>query len=378
MGLSPSPRTPNVAMTANKLPVTIVTGFLGAGKTTVLRHVLTQQKRRLAVLVNEFGDVGLDGAALADCGICDAEPTSTASTGSSPDPQRPTVVELANGCLCCTVQEEFLPVMLALLERRRSLDGIVIETSGLALPQPLLDAFRWPEIRTAVTVDSVVTMVDGEALAAGSVVGDAAAVERQRQADPELDHLTSLEALLADQLRSADVVLVSRADKLSAHGMAAVQARIHPHVRPGVPVLPSHHGVVPPEVLLGLERGAEEDPDRMSPHHPAGQHDHDHHDHHHHAPVTSAVVRMDGVWDRQDLEALLRQQFTAMGLLRAKGYAAIAGKSLPLMIQAVGPRLETWYQARSDNRGGLTMVLIGLTVEPEPLREALTELRLLP
>ncbi len=362
--------------TINKLPVTIVTGFLGAGKTTVLRHVLAQQKRRLAVLVNEFGDVGLDGVALADCGICDAEPTSTAtSTGSSPDPQRPTVVELANGCLCCTVQEEFLPVMLGLLERRQSLDGIVIETSGLALPQPLLDAFRWPEIRTAVTVDSVVTMVDGEALAAGSVVGDASAVERQRQADPELDHLTSLETLLADQLRSADVVLVSRADKLSAAEIAAVQARIHPHMRPGVPVLPSHHGVVPPEVLLGLDRGAEEDPDRMSPHHPAGHGDHRHGDHHH-APVTSAVVKLDGVWDRQDLEALLQQQFTAMGLLRAKGYAAIAGKSLPLMIQAVGPRIETWYQARSDNRGGLTMVLIGLTVDPAPLRTALADLRL--
>ena len=160
--------------------------------------------------------------------------------------------------------------MLELLERRRSLDGIVVETSGLALPQPLLDAFRWPEIRTAVTVDSVVTMVDGEALAAGSVVGDAAAVERQRQADPELDHLTSLEALLADQLRSADVVLVSRADKLSAHEMAAVHAGIHPHVRPGVPVLPSLRGVVPPEVLLGLDRGAEEDLSRSGPHCPAG------------------------------------------------------------------------------------------------------------
>ena len=358
-------------MSTSKLPVTIVTGFLGAGKTTVLRHVLTQQQRRLAVLVNEFGDVGLDGAALADCGVCGPESGKTANS-SSPDPQRPTVVELANGCLCCTVQEEFLPVMLELLERRQSLDGIIIETSGLALPQPLLDAFRWPGIRTAVTVDSVVTMVDGEALAGGSVVGDAAAVERQRQADPELDHLTSLEALLADQLRSADVVLVSRADKLSAAEMATVQARIHPHMRPGTSVLPSHHGVVPPEVLLGLEHGAEEDPSRRNPHHPAGHGDH------HHAPVASAVVKLDGVWDRPALETLLRQQFTAMGLLRAKGYAAIAGKSLPLMIQAVGPRLETWYQARSDNCGGLTMVLIGLAVDPSPLRAALSDLRLVP
>lgn len=364
-------------MTAAKLPVTIVTGFLGAGKTTVLRHVLTQQKRRLAVLVNEFGDVGLDGAALADCGVCGPESSAAGASSSTAGAQRPTVVELANGCLCCTVQEEFLPVMLELLERRQNLDGIIIETSGLALPQPLLDAFRWPEIRTAVTVDSVVTMVDGEALAAGSVVGDAAAVERQRRADPELEHLTSLETLLADQLHSADLVLVSRADKLSTAEMAAVEARIHPHVRPGVPVLASHHGVVPPELLLGLDRDAEGDSSRTSPSRPAGHGDHhDHHGDHHHAPVTSAVVKLEGVWDRQALEALLRQQFTAMGLLRAKGYAAIAGKSLPLMIQAVGPRLETWYQARSDNRGGLTMVLIGLAVDPSPLRTALTDLRL--
>ena len=361
-------------MATTKLPVTIVTGFLGAGKTTVLRHVLTQQKRRLAVLVNEFGDVGLDGAALTDCAVCESASSASATT-RAPGAQRPTVVELANGCLCCTVQEEFLPVMLELLERRQNLDGIIIETSGLALPQPLLDAFRWPEIRTAVTVDSVVTMVDGEALAAGSVVGDAAAVERQRQADPELDHLTSLESLLADQLHCADVVLVSRADRLSAAEMASVQARIHTHMRPGVPVLPSHHGVVPPEVLLGLGRGAEEDVSRMSLDHSTGHHGDDH-DHHHHAPVTSAVVQMDGVWDRQDLEALLQEELTAMGLLRAKGYAAIAGKSLPLMIQAVGPRFETWYQAMSDNRGGLTMVLIGLAVDPSPLREALADLRL--
>ncbi|MXX09084.1 MAG: cobalamin biosynthesis protein CobW [Synechococcus sp. SB0673_bin_10] len=363
--------------TTAKLPVTIVTGFLGAGKTTVLRHVLTQQKRRLAVLVNEFGDVGLDGAALADCGVCGPESSTAGTSSAAAGAQRPTVVELANGCLCCTVQEEFLPVMLELLERRQNLDGIIIETSGLALPQPLLDAFRWPGIRTAVTVDSVVTMVDGEALAAGSVVGDAAAVERQRQADPELEHLTSLETLLADQLHSADLVLVSRADKISAAEMAAVKARIHPHMRPGVPVLASHHGAVPPELLLGLDRDVEGDPGRTSPHHPAGHGDHHDHPHdHHHAPVTSAVVKLEGVWDRQALEALLRQQFTAMGLLRAKGYAAIAGKSLPLMIQAVGPRLETWYQARSDNRGGLTMVLIGLAVDPSPLHTALADLRL--
>jgi len=347
----------------SKLPVTIITGFLGAGKTTVLRHVLSQKTCRLGVLVNEFGDVGLDGAALANCGVCAAESSNTPASA-------PTVVELANGCLCCTVQEEFLPVMLELLERRQSLDGIIIETSGLALPQPLLEAFRWPEIRTAVTVDSVVTMVDGEALAAGSVVGDTAAVERQRQADPELDHLTSLEELLAAQLHSADLVLVSRADKISTAELTAVQERIHSHLRPGVPVVPSHRGMVPPDLLLGLGCEAEDDLGRINHHHD------DHDGEHHHAPVRSTVVQMEGAWNRQDLEALLRQQLTAMGLLRAKGYATIAGKALPLLIQAVGPRLESWYQASPRHGGGLTLVLIGFGVDSSPLEAALEAIRL--
>lgn len=348
--------------TSHKLPVTIVTGFLGAGKTTMLRALLQQSERRLAVLVNEFGDIGFDGSVLQGCTVCDGD---ASPTEGCQEVLQPTVVELANGCLCCTVQDEFLPVMLELLKQREKLDGIVIETSGLAMPQPLLEAFRWPALRTTVTVDSVITLVDGEAVAAGHVVGNAAAVERQRRLDPELDHLDSLEDLFVDQLRSADLVLISRADRLSPVALTAVRNRIYPHLRPGTAVMPSQQGQLPPALLP--DPGPRTEPDLPAP----GSSHHDHHDDHHHAPVTSVVLNVPGAWQRPVLEDLLREHLTAMAVLRAKGRATITGKALPLVIQAVGPRLDTWHQATVDTAGGLQLVLIGFAVDPDPLRTAL-------
>lgn len=344
---------------SHKLPVTVVTGFLGAGKTTMLRALLQQSGRRLAVLVNEFGDIGFDGSVLEGCTVCDGDASPTEACR---EVSQPTVVELTNGCLCCTVQDEFLPVMLELLKQREKLDGIVIETSGLALPQPLLEAFRWPALRTAVTVDSVITLVDGEAVAAGHVVGNADAVERQRRLDPELDHLDSLEDLFVDQLRSADLVLISRADRLSPDALTAVDNRIRPHLRPGTAVVPSQQGQLPPALLPGLDPRAK--PDLPEP----GS---SHHDHHHHAPVTSVVLNVPGAWQRPVLEGLLREHLTAMAVLRAKGRASVTGKALPLVVQAVGPRLDTWHQATADTADGLQLVLIGFAVDPDPLRRAL-------
>ena len=349
-----------MAAALQRLPVTVVTGFLGAGKSTVLRQLLLTSGLRLAVLVNEFGEVGIDGDLIRSCGFCPEEELEGR------------VVELANGCLCCTVQDEFLPTMQVLLERQHQLDGIVVETSGLALPLPLVQAFNWPEIRTRTRVTGVVTVVDGEALAAGSVVGDPAALEAQRSADPSLDHLSDLEELFDDQLQAADLVLLSRADRLDQGQIDALQQRLRAAVRDGVTVLPMQRGEVPAAQLLGL--------DRLDAEHGHGHghddHDHDHHHHDHsHVAMQSAVLRWQGSVERAALERLLPELIQAHQLLRLKGRAWLPGKDLPLQIQAVGPRWECWFDPASASmgppEGGVELVALGLQLDPELLQQQL-------
>ena len=215
----------------DRIPATVVTGFLGAGKTTLIRNLINQAKgRRIAIIVNEFGDMGFDASVIADCD----------------DDCRPDhIVELTNGCICCTVADEFLPAMEALLARNPAPDHIVIETSGLALPQPLVRAFSWPTVRHRVTVDGVVTVVDAPAVAAGRFAPDVAATRAALAADPSVTHDDPIEELFEDQLRCADLVVVSKTDLVSPGDLAATETIVRREARRGTGVLRGTAGGIP-------------------------------------------------------------------------------------------------------------------------------------
>ena len=303
----------------SRIPVTIVTGFLGAGKTTLIRHVLENEKgRRLALIVNEFGDIGVDGEILRSCGV-----------ESCPEEN---IVELANGCLCCTVADDFLPTIEALLSREKKPDHIIVETSGLALPKPLVKAFDWPHIKAKLTVDGVVAVVDGPAVAEGRFANDPEAIARQRAEDASIDHDNPLEEVYEDQLLCADLVVLNKCDLLGEAEVRRVADAIAAHA-PRAKTILTHEGRIEPNILLGLHAAAEDDLANRPSHHDAEEgHDHDDFD--------TFALDLGEVADASAFARRLAETAAAHDVLRAKGYVAVAGKPMRLLVQGVGQRVR--------------------------------------
>lgn len=342
-----------------KLPVTVITGFLGAGKTTLIRHLLQHnQGRRIAVLVNEFGEVGIDGDLLRSCQVCDEDGEDSSN-----------ILELANGCLCCTVQEEFLPTMQELLLRRDRIDSIVIETSGLALPKPLVQAFRWQEIRTGATVDGVVTVVDCEAIADDRLVSDRQALEAQRQADDSLEHETPIEELFEDQLNCADLVVLTKCDRIPSDRYQQVRTWLESQVRPGVKLVPCHQGEIESSVLLGFNAAVEDDLDSRPSHHD-GDHDHDHDD-----EINSICLTFDRPMNPKALSQRLQQLVEQEEIYRIKGFVNVANKPMRMVLQGVGRRFESFFDRpwKGDELRQTRLVFIGQDLQRDLLSEFLAQ-----
>jgi cobalamin biosynthesis protein CobW len=326
-----------------KIPTTVITGFLGSGKTTLVRHILANAgKRKLALIINEFGDVGVDGDILKACG----------NENCSEDD----IIELANGCICCTVADEFIPTIQKLLARKDRPDHIIIETSGLALPQPLVRAFNWPEIKAQVTVDGVITVVDAKALSEGRFADDEAALAAQRAADENLEHENPIEELFEDQLNAADLVIVNKQDLLTEDEKTAVSKLLNAQIRKSTKLVHATQSAVDLSVLLGHGASAEDDlHNRQSHHEMEGETQHDHDD------FVSFIVELPSEMDKAALLQRISRTIEAHDILRLKGFAHVAGSGSRLLVQAVGPRLNSYFD-RAWNDGEMQstrLVVIG-------------------
>ncbi|MXY34873.1 MAG: cobalamin biosynthesis protein CobW [Boseongicola sp. SB0664_bin_43] len=338
-----------------KIPVTVVTGFLGAGKTTLIRHLIESSRgHRLAVIVNEFGDVGVDGEILRSCAI--------------PDCPAENIVELANGCICCTVADDFIPTIGALLDLDPLPEHILIETSGLALPKPLLKAFDWPAIRSRVTVDGVVALADAEAVAAGRFAPDIDRVEAQRLADESIDHETPLAEVFEDQIACADIVLLTKPDLAGLEGVAQARTIVERESPRVVPVLEVQDGTVDAQVLLGIGAAAEDDLAARPSHHDGlPEHDHDDFD--------TIVVDVPEAESANDLVARVEALARHQNVLRVKGHVSVRGKPMRLLVQGVGTRVRHQFDRaweRGENRKGRLVVIAEHDdIDPEAIRSIL-------
>jgi len=345
---------------ATKIPVTVITGFLGSGKTSLIRHLLqNNQGRRIAVLVNEFGELGIDGELLKSCQICpeDGEDSSN-------------IFELTNGCLCCTVQEEFYPTMQELIKRRDSIDCILIETSGLALPKPLIKAFRWQEIRAAATVDAVITVVDCAAVASGTFASNPEAIAAQRQADDSLEHETPLQELFEDQLACADLVVLNKTDLVDIETKRQVEELIKQELPRVVKIVSSDRGKLDASILLGFQAAVEDNLDSRPSHHDSEE------DHEHDEEITSTHLVLDRTFDpdqlQQELEKLAKQQ----EIYRIKGFVAVANKPMRLVMQGVGTRFDKFYDRpwKPQEAQQTSLVFIGRDLNSSEIKSQLVAL----
>ena len=349
-------------MQLNKIPATVVTGFLGSGKTTLLSNIVKKANgKRIAIIVNEFGEMDIDANLLRSCPIEGCEDSESQKLEDG-------VYELANGCICCTVEEEFLPVMKQLVARKDEIDHVLIETSGLALPKPLVQAFNWPEVKNHFTVDAVITVVDTPATVAGQFAHNPSQIEQQRLADENLDHDPSLHELFEDQLGAADLVILGKSDLVSEAEQSSVEAMVNAETADSVKVISIANGNIAVELITGVEAASEDRIESFHSHHD-DHHSHGHHHKHAHDDFDSFVLELDEV-NADELIKQLQQIIEENTIYRIKGFAAIPNKPMRQVIQAVGGRIDAYFDRlwKDDEKRSTQLVLIGKDLDINKIR----------
>ena len=320
-----------------KIPVTILTGFLGAGKTTLIRNLILKNKsKKLAVIINEFGDLGVDGEIVKQC-----------SDETCPEEN---ILELANGCICCTVADDFIPTMKSLLEGQYIPEHILIETSGLALPKPLLKAFEWPEIRSRLTVDSVLAVVDAEAVVSGIFAPQMSTELEEKQNQTYVEHETPLSEVFEDQINCSDVVLLTKPDLVE--NISDARNIIIKEMERNVPILEVQNGDIGADVILGVNAAAETDLDNRRSHHD-GFDDHEHDD------FDTFSISVPKILDLEKFKIVLETLIRKNNILRIKGFLRVESKPLNLLVQGVGKRLSVNFTDTKipvENTGNLVFI----------------------
>jgi cobalamin biosynthesis protein CobW len=374
-----------------KIPVTIVTGFLGSGKTTLISGLLRKNpSRRLAVLVNEFGEVSVDGALLRAAGEeCGAE-----------------IHDLPNGCICCTIKDDFLPVMSRLQKRKQEIDHVLIETSGLALPAPVMRALAWPEIRNDFQLDAVLAVVDTPQLLAGNLEKGNPIPGATESGIPE--HVNSVDLILNQQLENADVVVLNKIDNLSEDHLLnaenivrekaarvrflelAYQAELDTrlcmglslHEEPEVVLHghePGHHHGPVQSLPLDVDRPLD-DQQQFDGHthtglaaHHHGEHSHMHF-HEHDPGWQSFILHSDEPQDPEKLKTAVKEASIHQPILRTKGFSSIQGKHHRLVVQAVRSRVQTYFEDTHSHDHQSQLVFIGYHCRRDQTTELMRKL----
>jgi len=323
-----------------KIPVIVVSGFLGSGKTTFLRYLLKEINKKFGLIINEFGDVGIDGDLVKSCNKHD-------------ESEDKCVIELNNGCLCCTVQDDFIPSIKSLLEFKPSIELIIIETSGLALPIPLIQALNWPEVRSSIYLELIVGIVNGQSMLNGSPINDLNKITKQYDETDKIDHKATIDELFEEQLEVSDIVLVSRSDLLNDDQFNFVKNKIQVSLNKSTPVIKSKNGKIDLNYLFDFNFKKETYKKFLTE-----EHDHNH------VELVSDLIKLNYFLEKKDFEKEMAEILDELNILRIKGRIWIPNKSLPLQIQIVGKKINTWFEEapdhcwRPNDNAGLELVII--------------------